>query len=611
MATGNDGRSRAGPNPWLWRYWPLVLTLCLGILLSCLLAVRVAAWQRDRERLVFEQRSSDIAGTLRSTAGYYEEALIAIRALFAASTQVSRREFTAFTAEKLERLPGILALGWLPRVPGSQRAAFEAAARRGGLANFRLWQWDARGRMVPVPPRAAYFPLHYAVPERLDRRVLGHCAVEPDRLRAMARARDTGQVGVSDLAPFRFFGNRPGVLMTLALYAPDPRPTSVNARRAQLVGYVQGVISVERMFSEALRETDMRGLHLQLIDEAAPPRARLLYAAGGDDARPEAAIRAGEHWRSTLTVGGRPWTFLFYPADRATPWGAWLALTGGLFATGSFCLYLHSLLSRTAQIEVTVVQRTHELSAANERLRQALAERAELVHTKELSRLKDHFLSTLSHEMKTPLSLIVGYGELLQDKFGADPLITGLMDGCRRLTEHINTMLDYSTMLSGSLPLYRTEVDLKEAVDQAWSLVERDFAAKDLHWECDIDPATPAVWGDFRRITQILRELLDNARKFTPAGGRVGVRIAPAGPNVRIEVWDTGQGIPPEAHERIWAAFTQLEVADATRAGGLGLGLTIVKQLAELHHGSVGMECRVGEGCRFSVELPIGPPDAP
>ncbi|MNL70040.1 Sensor histidine kinase TodS [compost metagenome] len=84
--------------------------------------------------------------------------------------------------------------------------------------------------------------------------------------------------------------------------------------------------------------------------------------------------------------------------------------------------------------------------------------------------------------------------------------------------------------------------------------------------------------------------------------------MAPEGQMVRLEVWDTGQGIPSEARERIWAAFTQIETEDAARAGGLGLGLTIVKQLAELHRGSVSMACRPGEGCRFAVLLPVRPP---
>ncbi|HEY9898073.1 MAG TPA: CHASE domain-containing protein [Pantanalinema sp.] len=747
MAAGNEGLSRDGPNPWLGRYWPLVLTLCLGILLSCLFALRVAAYQRDRDHLVFERHASDVAGTLRVTISAYEAPLANIRALFSASNKVERHDFALFTLETLERLPGILSLAWLPRVPGDEREAFVAAARRGGLTGYRFWQWGEQGSRVPVPGQPEYFPVLYAVPERLDWSLLGQCNASADRLQALYRARDTGELAVSNLAPLRVHGNQPGILMSLAIYAPEARPASLQARRAKLVGFAMMALSFERLFADALRQTDLDGLRFRLIDETAPPSARLLYASRGDDSRSEASIREGVNWRLSRVVGGHRWTFLFYPAASPSPWGGWLALVGGFAATGLSYLYLHALLSRTAQIEATVVQRTHELSRTNERLAYALSSRedaeralretenklravidhttdaifikdlagryllanpataaflgkapeeilgkddraffgaeaagwlmakdagimreggvstgeealtfkdgkprlflstkfpfvspegrtlgligmsrditdykrsldemvrrtAELEQTKELSRLKDHFLSTLSHEMKTPISLIVGYGELLQDKYAPEPLITGLMDGCRRLTEHINTILDYSALLSGSLPLYWTEVDLAEVLGQAWSLVERDFEAKGLHWEYTIDPQTPPVWGDFRRITQILRELLDNARKFTPAGGRVGVRVAPEGDGVRLEVWDTGQGIPPEAQERIWTAFTQIETQDAARSGGLGLGLTIVKQLVELHRGSVTMGCRPGEGCRFSVLLPTRRPGA-
>ncbi|MBO9542598.1 CHASE domain-containing protein [bacterium] len=731
MAAGNDGRGRDGPNPWLQRYWPLVLMLCLGVLLSSLLAWRVAAWQRDRDRLIFERRASDVAGTIRGTMRAYEEVLLSVRALFAASHDISRRDFSLFTADTLDRLPGILSLVWLPRVPGNQRDAFIAGVRREGLPDYHFWRWAPDGRQEAVPPQAEYFPVLYAVPEPLKRTLLGYCDVLPDRVQALTRARETGQLAVSNLSPLRLQGMRPGVLMSLAIYAPNPRPATVQARREQTMGFAMAAFSFERLFTDALRQTDLDGLRFRLLDETAPPEVRLLYASKGDDGRSEAAIQAGEHWQRSQMIGGHRWTFLFYPADAPAPWGGWLTLVGGFAVTGLSCLYLHALLSRTAKIEATVVQRTQELSTAERALRESenklraiidhttdliyvkdlegryllvnpalaalmgfspeeilgrddrafvgketaawlmekdaaimraggvstgeepltfkdgkprlflstkfpfvspegktlgligisrditdyrrslddMARRtSELEQTKELSRLKDHFLSTLSHEMKTPLSLIVGYGELLQDKYQNDPLITGLMDGCRRLTEHINTILDYSALLSGSLPLYWTEVDLSEVIAQAYSLVEKDFEAKGLRWEREIDPTTPPVWGDFRRITQILRELLDNARKFTPPGGTVGIHVSPEGQMVRLEVWDTGQGIPPEAHDRIWAAFTQIETEDAARSGGLGLGLTIVKQLVELHRGSVSMACRPSEGCRFSVLLPTRPP---
>lgn len=246
-----------------------------------------------------------------------------------------------------------------------------------------------------------------------------------------------------------------------------------------------------------------------------------------------------------------------------------------------------------ASLEAQVSARTRELTQALHQL-------------KSLDKLKDTFLSTLSHEMKTPLSLIIGYAELLQDKYPDETLLKGLLDGSRRLTTHINNMLDYSALLSGRLPLYKTEVSVPEVARNALDIMETEFKLADIRIEAHLDADVPPICGDSRRITQIFLELLDNAKKHTPAGGTVGVEVRRHDGALRIEVRDTGSGIDAEDLERIWEAFNQLDTEEASRKGGLGLGLTIVKKLTELHHGRVAVESQPGLGSRFCIDLPVG-----
>ncbi|HEY9897986.1 MAG TPA: PAS domain-containing sensor histidine kinase [Pantanalinema sp.] len=225
----------------------------------------------------------------------------------------------------------------------------------------------------------------------------------------------------------------------------------------------------------------------------------------------------------------------------------------------------------------------------------------------ELDALKDHFLSTVSHEMKTPLSLILGYTELLQDKYPHEEFLDGIHDGSMRLLDHLNKMLDYSALLSGSLPLYKTEVNLCEITGNVRDIMEedREFRLKKLHLDIEVAPDVPAIQADSRRLAQMLIELLDNAKKFTPDGGELGIRVFPSGEQVRLDVWNTGSFIPERELSRIWEAFTQLETDQAFRQGGLGLGLTIVKELAELHGGRVEVKSRPEEGTCFSIYLPV------
>ncbi|HEY9856961.1 MAG TPA: PAS domain-containing sensor histidine kinase [Stenomitos sp.] len=252
-----------------------------------------------------------------------------------------------------------------------------------------------------------------------------------------------------------------------------------------------------------------------------------------------------------------------------------------------------------------VIAIIRDISERKKTLEEIAMRTAELQKAAELDRLKDHFLSTLSHEMKTPLSLIVGYSELLEEKCPHEELLKGIQDGARRLTEHIENMLDYSALLSGTLPLYKSEVYLDELVDAARHITHASCEAQQHQLITEIDPATPPVSADPRRLTQILVELLVNAHKFTPPGGTVGIRVRPVDGQVALEVWDTGQGIPADELGRIWEPFEQLAIGDTGRRGGLGLGLTIAKKLVELHQGRLTATSEPGKGSRFTVTLPI------
>lgn len=335
--------------------------------------------------------------------------------------------------------------------------------------------------------------------------------------------------------------------------------------------------SAERL--KGFKEAEILGKHFRCFFtreeiQAALPRKLLKEAAATGRAHDEG-------WR-VARDGKRRWEDLVVNALREN--------TGRLVG---FAVITRDMTERKLAYE-EVARRTAELSKA-----------------KEMNALKDHFLSTISHEMKTPLSLITGYAELLEESCAPPELVAGIQEGTRRLTQHIDHILDYSALISRALPLYLSEVNLQEAAVNARSILDAEGLSHAREVLLEIDPRTPPVRGDARRITQMILELLENAAKFTPAGGKMGVRIAPAGSEVRIDVWDTGPGVSEEDFPRLWEAFSQLAVGDAFRTGGLGLGLTIVKKLAELHGGKVAVVSQLGQGTTFSIILPIeGPPSS-
>lgn len=227
----------------------------------------------------------------------------------------------------------------------------------------------------------------------------------------------------------------------------------------------------------------------------------------------------------------------------------------------------------------------------------------ETARLRELASIKDHVLSSLSHEVKTPLSLILGYAELLEEDHPDDFRIEGILDGCKRLSAHINALLDYSALAAGGLPLYRTEVVIPELIRTAIEGWAPTIHSSGVHVETTISPHVPPVEGDTRRIAEVLDILLDNAFKFTPSGGVVRVEAFPCGDQACFRVLDSGPGIEPAIVARIWEPFGKAQIGAGGR-GGLGLGLALARKLVEAHGGALDLQTEPGRGCAFTVQLP-------
>ena len=243
----------------------------------------------------------------------------------------------------------------------------------------------------------------------------------------------------------------------------------------------------------------------------------------------------------------------------------------------------------------------------NARLVEAL--RAAYRKLGELDRLKSNFIAIASHELRTPLSLILGYASLLQEQGIGGHELEGVLRAAARLKHIMETMLNLRYLETGEMVLYREVFDLREEIAQACDSYRSLAEASALALQC-ILPDTPLiVRADREKIRLVLDNLLSNAVKFTPPGGRVEVRAVHRPDMAEIVVADTGVGIPPEALPRIFERFFQAEDPMTRRFGGMGLGLSIVKEMVERHGGRVWAESTPGEGSRFYVRLPLSTPD--
>jgi PAS domain S-box-containing protein len=257
---------------------------------------------------------------------------------------------------------------------------------------------------------------------------------------------------------------------------------------------------------------------------------------------------------------------------------------------------------REREAELAKLAAERELLLDSERAARSQAER--LVH------MKDEFLATLSHELRTPLNAIQGWATLLrQHRARPDDYDRGLETierNARIQVQIVNDLLDMSRIISGKIHLEIQPVYLHEVVQNGIESVRQAALAKDIRIQPMLDSRIGLVRGDHNRLQQVLWNLLSNAIKFTPSGGRIQVILERVNSHAEISVEDNGVGIPQEFLPHVFDRFRQADASTSRSFGGLGLGLSIVRNLVELHGGAVRVKSRgENQGSTFIVSLPI------
>jgi PAS domain S-box-containing protein len=267
--------------------------------------------------------------------------------------------------------------------------------------------------------------------------------------------------------------------------------------------------------------------------------------------------------------------------------------------SGSFSGYIGSCVDIT---ESKLLQSEREETLKAERAAREEAER--------VGRLKDEFLATVSHELRTPLNAILGWATLLRRlQPGSEDHSRGLETierNARVQGQIIADLLDMSRIISGKVQLDVQSLDLGEVINAALDAVKLSIEAKKQRLRVTLDARAGRLRGDAGRLQQVFWNLLTNAVKFTPSGGRIDVVMERVNSHVEVSVEDSGSGIKPEFLAFVFDRFRQADSSTTRRHGGLGLGLSIVKHLVELHGGSVRVKSAgEGKGSTFIVALPI------
>lgn len=371
------------------------------------------------------------------------------------------------------------------------------------------------------------------------------------------------------------------------LYATDRLESTFGS--ALLGSVAAGFLSVSLSRSRAHQIFWFRAEQVRNVDWAGDP-SKTVVKGTGEDVRlsPRGSFSL---WKETVRGRSAPWTAAQMDAVRRL----------------------------REELVSELVRRTEIIAASNSDLRLASVEREKALEaersareeSERVSRMKDDFVATLSHELRTPLNAILGWSQLLKRlpnlSTEVDNGLEVIERNSRAQAQMIEDLLDMSRVISGKLRLDLQDTHLPSIVDSALDTVKLTAAAKGVRIEKMIDPMINVhTTGDPQRLQQVVWNLLSNAVKFTPQGGKVQVFLQRIDSHVELSISDTGKGIEPEFLPYVFDRFRQAESSTNRKYGGLGLGLSIVRSLVELHGGNVRAFSRgPGLGSQFTVSLPI------
>jgi len=556
------------------------------IVLTLLATYYVWATTSDADRARFDNAVQTTRDAIAARVDAYINIITATRGLAVSNPAIPRDELRAYirNLNVQQRYPGIQGIGFSLRVPRDEIGHLEEEMRRNGYESFHVW---------PFTAREEYHTVVFLEP--LDRRniaALGYdMSTSPVRRAAMERACDTGRAAASGrvtLVQEIDALKQPGFLIYTPLYSTGTTPATLAERRATLIGFIYAPFRAHDFFEGIFPSQQRPEIGFEIRDENG-----FLYRTAGlpDDPRFMSSDR--------VQVAGRTWTFEWISRRHAGGGVELLTLAtliGGIVISVLLLFLIRTQLAARAQAERTA-----------ERLRESEAD------LQRANRAKDEFLAMLSHELRTPMTSIMGWSQMLG---GEDVDAQTVRNGIEAIgksakvqAQLIDDLLDVSRITAGKMRIERRPIELRPVVSAAIETLRGAVESKGVVLHADLAPDI-RMNGDPQRLQQIVWNLLSNAVKFTSPGGDVFVSLREVGSEAVIEVRDTGQGIDPGFMPYLFERFRQADSSSTRAYMGLGLGLAIVRHLVELHGGTVSAESSgIGRGAVFRIRLPVFHPE--
>jgi signal transduction histidine kinase/ActR/RegA family two-component response regulator len=578
-----------------------------SVFLISLTATLVLSWAFSRNMEIkdasrFQNNVAMMQNSVNSELRTYIGLLQGAAALFAANgNDVTRDKFHKYisTLQIRKYYPGIEGIGYSARIPPEAVKDYTRAQQGSlGRSDFHIW---------PKYDREEYHAIVFLEPsDKTNDGAVGYDMYTDDvRRAAMQRARDEGVpvasgrvMLIQDVDQTR----QPGFLVFVPIYEGGVVPDTLPARRDKFVGFAYAPFRADLLFPGISDKKTPRpqGLDFAVYDGTQPLPENLLYASDTENLKKGHARYVAQR---SLTVAGEPWTIVYasrlnFELNSGQTLAPFLLL-GGMVVT--FWLTAITLFEVQARRDWEMT--AAELQASQKELR---ASEAKL---RENARRKDEFLATLAHELRNPLAPIRNALSIMKvSEDGARicearELIERQVGQMVRL---IDDLLDVSRITRGKIGLRREKLKLSQAISSAAETVTPLTESRGQKLKIELPPETVWLHADLTRLSQVFANLLHNSSKYTPEGGEIVLSAMLEGADVLVSVKDNGIGIPAEIMPTIFEMFTQVDTSMERSQGGLGIGLTLVKRLVELHGGSIAAYSEgPGKGAEFVVRLPV------
>lgn len=567
-----------------------------------LFAVAKGQYESARQ-LNFDKAGERLTLQFEKDLGVYLNTLMATERFIAASEYVSFAEYKTFTSRFFDIAPGLTGVSWVPKIDHADRAAFEASIRAQGFPGFEIRRRFERDDLRRSEDRPFYLPIAYVVP--YDRNAPAHgldiYGTDPVggdiRKGPIDTARDTGSPQATGSFPIVQAEEHFGVIVYQPVYDPAQPHDSVQARRAGLRGYINGIFLLPELAQGLTQSAGKEAMHVVLYDTDTDTdsQGRLLYDSRTDDYKqgpPDSYDFSGVlSFKRPVAMAGRTWSVVFVEDTAALPqgmnWNLWAVALGGVLYCGLFGVFMLVVTARTAVVQRVVDARTAELARAN----------AEL----------EEFAYRTSHDLRSPVISTLGLLDVAEEGLAAEDchMVEDSLNLARRSLKKLDSLIGDILQLTETANLEEAPkaVNIADMLDEALEKMAHMDGFSSISIKKDLKFDKKPVLKPLR-MRVIVENLVSNAIKYRDTDKKdpfIEIMTAEEDGCFVLRVRDNGLGIPADRQGDVFKMFKRFHPRTAF---GSGLGLYLVQKSADVLGGRVEFT-DPGEGACFTVRIPL------